>query len=369
MKLFLFSLILLNLLSCREVKEVTFEQKNDLNLAAYRKTLSPFIKDESLDFFLSNYWYTYDQANHIIWPNFRVFALRKERTYYKFQIVDYYNQKSEPGIYTIRVEKDGEGMKEYQFSAEACGNSFTNPNYQECSLNPEKNIYTYVNLDTGDSWIMTDFEAELREDWDIAFRGTDVKINSGTHGPGKVRIADLYLYGAYYLNNTINFQMLAEESFGDKGLRFFNQNFEMKYAAFALPFGQEQVIFVDDWVRKRGRGFSANSKNWWIIKSSDGQDFHRFNVKEISEKPSGNFIETTITLNLYDSEWVLPTFDNSESVIKRCLDLKEKALVDCSDSKADLIFSARNRGSRRSWRLNVVNSGVGPLSYDEMLSF
>jgi hypothetical protein len=368
-KLSLIIILIFGLFSCREIKEVQTPLDNELSLLAYQKTLSPFVKDDSFDFFLANTWYTYDEGNHIIWPNFKVFALRKNNQYYKFQVIDYYNLKSEPGNFTIRVEKVGERLQEFKFEAKACGNTFTNPNYDTCVLDPQKNIYTYVNIDSGKNWIMTDFEAELRDDWDIAFRGTEIKLNSGDNGPSNVRISLLYFYGAYYLNNAINYQMLAEESFGEKGLKFFNLDFPMNYAPFALPAGQDRVIFEDDWFIKRGRGFRANSQNWWILKSSDGEDIHRFNVKEIADVKTDSGIQTTITLDLFESEWVLPVFSSSERLIKRCFDLKDKQVVECSDSKADLIFSARNRGSRRSWRWNVVNSGVGPLSYDEMREF
>lgn len=365
--LLLFSILFFS--QCRKI-ESTITNNEVVSYLSFVKPLSPFIEDKNTDFFLDNSWYVYDEANHIIWPNFRVFALRKDQTYFKFQIIDYYNQDSLPGFYSLRFFKEGDGEKEVFVAAPACGNVFTNPRYLECAKDPEKNIFTYLHIETGKSWIMTEFEASLREDWDIAFRGTEVILNSGTNGPGNVRIANLYLNDNYYRNGNIDYQGLAQESFGSKGRLFFDIAFPMERAAYALPTGRDRVIFEDDWYQNRRGTHIPRSDNWWLIKNHSGEMIIPFNVKEIEDSKLDGSIETTIRFDLGKfGEMTVGPFSSTQRLIKLCLNLKEKEVVNCNSDQIDLVFSALNRGSRRSWRFNVIHSGVGPLKYSELSDF
>lgn len=59
--------------------------------------------------------------------------------------------------------------------------------YQQASSNP----FVYVNLGTGERVDITDIEAFERTDWDLAFRRTAIRTNSGDSGPGDVSLAQL----------------------------------------------------------------------------------------------------------------------------------------------------------------------------------
>ena len=53
-----------------------------------------------------------------------------------------------PGYYTMRIQNEGQAFFEWKFNAAACGNVYTNPNYDKCFKNPDENIFTYLNLET-----------------------------------------------------------------------------------------------------------------------------------------------------------------------------------------------------------------------------
>jgi hypothetical protein len=95
----IYLILLLNFImfSCRQIVEVEAPQKIT-DIRAFIKKSSPYVKDESLDIFLTKPWYTYDEANHIIWPIFQVYSLKTKGKYYKMQVIDYYDDNSLPGL-------------------------------------------------------------------------------------------------------------------------------------------------------------------------------------------------------------------------------------------------------------------------------
>ena len=372
MKVLLILLVVL-LNSCRGINEQPI-QKKEQAIEYYIKAHSPYVLDESIDIFLKRPWYVYDESNHIIWPNFQVYALKTKGTYYKLQIVDYYRKDSRPGFYTLRLQKEGENIKSLNFDAQGCGNVYTNLQYKECIKNPSLNVYTYLNVETLDYWKMSNEEAKENELWDIAFNGTEVKINSGFNGPGKVRIGDLYLYEGFFNQGVAEFQRIATVSFGDKGLRFFNLDFDLRQVAFALPPGVERVVSEEDWYQKDQGFHTPVTESWWILKAPEFGSFFKFHIKEIIENKIENEIHTTIILEFYSRDkntnffslnssiWSLPKFTSRQRLIKWCLDFDDKRVVNCQlKSKWDLKFSASNRRGKRKWRFNVNQGAIGPL--------
>ncbi len=367
------SFSLLFFLSCKEITAPQIDSdSNEVEILSYLSPFSPYIKDQSVDFFLKNPWYSYDQANHIIWPNFRVYGVRTNNQFYKVQFVDYYNNQSESGNYTVRYSTANGSPKIVNFSAKGCGNAFNNPDYEACLLDQEVNVYTYLNLETGDTWNMSDFEAEQNTTWHLAFKGTQVKLNSGNKGPGDVRLADLYLYGGFYPNVSASFQRLARESFTSKGLEFFNISFPLARAAYTLPSGIERVINEDSWYERYGIFHRAKSTNTWFVQTDDKNREWRFRILDIQEISHSNQVtDSKIIVGLMASEsglpfgpeisWSLPLIDNSKRLIRLCLDIDNQSIVECQNKNTDLIFSALNIGRRRVWRFNVSHGAYGPI--------
>lgn len=363
--------------SCRKIEEKVSKSEPSLNIMAYYQESDPYVGDESLNTFLKFPWYVYDEENHIIWPNFRIYSVRTKGDYYKLQIIDYYDDSSLPGRYTIRLDSKERGFESWSFEAQGCGNVYTNLSYKECLKNPATNVYTYLSLKERRSWKMSSTEALINKEWDIAFNGTEVKVNSGQEGPGDSRIANLYLYGAFFKGAVANFQLIAKESFGEKGMAFFEIPFRLENAAFSLPEGVDRVINESDWFEATRSGYRPLSDNWWVVKGGEERAYTKLNFSSIEEKEVDGFIESTITLGLYNQgamdsrfgdfeSWTLPTFSSEERLIKWCLDLQNKEVVDCSSPDHDLLLSISNRRGRRRWRINVAKGAIGPLTYEEM---
>lgn len=374
-------LILVLCFSCRDVVEKE-QRSSRQELSAYIETRSPYIKDESLDFFLTYPWYAYDEGNHIIWSNFRVYSLKAKDSYYRFQVIDYYSEAGLPGHYTLRVQKEGQQTFLWDFEAQGCGNVYTNLNYKECLNNPEENIYTYLDFERQESWKMTEAQAQTNSQWDLAFNGTEVKMNAGDSGPGKTRMAELYFYGGFSRGETADFQRIAEVSFSDKGERYFEIPLSLREVSFALPPGVPRVVYEPDWFQKDEDSdfYSAVPKSWWILKGSKHSSFMKFHVADIQEEFVGEDIQTQIQFEYFyqgpgedsfsqeSKEWSLPTFDSSQRFIRWCLDFDDEQVVDCSQDSWELRFSALNRGGQRRWLFNVNAGAIGPLNYDDMTS-
>ena len=375
----IFSLFLFLLLSfsCRKIEEKAVKSEPSLNIMAYFLESDPYVGDESLNTFLKFPWYAYDEENHIIWPNFRIYSVRTKSAYYKLQIIDYYNESSMPGRYTIRLESKERGLENWNFEAQGCGNVYTNLSYKDCLKDPSTNVYTYLNLGEKRYWKMSADEALKNREWDIAFNGTEVKVNSGQEGPGDSRLASLYLYGAFFKGAEANFQLIAKESFGAKGISFFQIPFRLENAAYSLPEGVDRVINESDWFEATRSGHTSVNENWWIVRGGEGRAFTKLNFSSIDEREVNGFVESTITLGLYNQgtfdfrfgayeTWTLPTFSSEERLLKWCLDLQSKEVVDCANPAHDLLLSVSNRRNGRRWRINVTRGAIGPLNFREM---
>lgn len=366
--------------SCRDVVEKEQETSHQ-GIRTYIQARSAYVQDESLDFFLAYPWYAYDEGNHIIWPNFRVYSLKTDNSYYKVQVIDYYNDDAQPGHYTLRVQKEGEQAFLWDFEAQGCGNVYTNLNYKECLQNPQENIYTYLNFETQKVWKMTAAQAQESLEWDLAFNGTEVKMNAGNAGPGQNRMGELYFYGGFAKGETADFQRIAEVSFLDKGQRFFDLDLSLRDVSFALPPGVPRVVYESYWFKKRnGSDFhTAVSENWWVLKGSEEGSSMKFHVADIEEGFVGDDIQTEIVFeyfyqgpgeDTFSSEaktWRLPVFDSNQRLIRWCLDFDKRQVANCSDNTWELRFSALNRGGQRRWLFNVNAGAIGPLSYEDMI--
>lgn len=374
--------LLILLVSCAKVEPLTKDEQEE-SFTQFITKKSQYIQDKSTDIFEETPWYSYDENNHIIWPTFSVYALRTNNSYYKFQILDYYDSNANPGHFTIRVAKESESEKIYQFNASGCGNVYTNRNYEQCLNNPLTNIYKYLNIETGKVYDYTDERAKESKQWDIAFNGTNIRINAGKYGQKGTRIGSLFIYSNFFPTGVVDYQRIAEVSFSDRGARFFNLEMDPKQVPYELPPGVDRVINEPDWFKKSEEDqnlFQAKNENWWLVQSSDKKSYFKFNIAEINESLiDETTIETEIVLNTYYQgpndkvfnselrEWRLEKFDSKKRLVRLCLDLDEMKTVHCSSDKAkvDLIFMALNR-SPRQWRIQTSSGAIGPISFEDI---
>lgn len=379
---FLYSLLVLSLfISCAKV-EPQSAATSEVNFQKFIVKQSQYQMDKAQDIFLETPWYIYDENNHIIWPIFTVYALRTQGQYYKFQITDYYNSKAQPGHYSIRFENQNAEIIERVVEAQGCGNVYTNQDYDQCVLDPKKNIYTYLNIQTGQSFKTDQEEAKSRNDWHIAFNGTNVRINSGKYGPGDVRVANLFTYTDFFKNNIADFQKIAEVSFSDKGARFFNLELDPKNVAYSLPPGVDRIIYEDQWFRvdPTTNFHQATKENWWLVRGNRSQSYFRFNISNIEESTNEDDIETVFHFKLYKQSeteeefnetplhWTLPSFSSKKRLIRTCYDLDSLQIVNCKTQDWEIKFTALNRKNQRRWKIEVSSGAIGPLSEEDILA-
>jgi len=370
------------IISCAKVEPLA-EKSVEENYIDYVMSRSQYIEDKSTDIFEETPWYSYDENNHIIWPTFSVYALRTNRSYYKLQILDYYDRNSNPGHFTIRVAKEGGSENIYSFRAAGCGNIYTNSNYETCLNNPLTNIYRYLDIETGAVYDFTDAQAMKSKDWDLAFNGTSIRINAGKYGEKGTRIASLFIYTDFFTGGIVDYQRIAEVSFSDRGARFFDLEMDLRNIPYSLPPGVERVINEIDWFRtseEDDRLYSSVNKNWWLVRSSDLQSYFKFNMAEINESIlADDKIETEFVIHSYyqskdDLEfqpelriWRLEPISTKKRLVRLCLDLDAQETVHCSreKDKVDLSFTALNRNPRR-WKIETSSGAIGPLSLEDI---
>jgi hypothetical protein len=177
------------------------------------------------DLFDNVKWYSYDMTTHFIWSNLDVFIVQADGALYTFQVLGYYDPRNPniSALYTIRVQKAGGPLQTITVNASACGNSFNNPDYDACINDPSRNTFTYLNLATGSSKSMSEVDAQVSNDWDIAFKNTTVILNNGSYGP-KNNAAALAWRDAelFKLTGPAFLKTLQQKSFGDMNLGAFN---------------------------------------------------------------------------------------------------------------------------------------------------
>lgn len=386
MRTLLLLIITLIVVSCSKVTPRETESEN-INIQDSVLIVSRYIKNQSFDVFQIEPWYIYDEENHIIWPNFNVYALRINGNYYKIQLIDYYDSANTPGSYTMRIQAEGQEFFEWKFNAAACGNVYTNPNYDQCFKNPDENIFTYLNLETQTVFKLNAAQSKESTKWHIAFNGTNVKINSGVNGPGTVRVGLLYKYKPFYLGQNVDWQKISDQAFGLKGIDFFKLKFNYRKVSFFLPQGVKRVVNEPDWFHKIDGDVilrKENDLNWWVLKNPETGSFTKFHVANVEEEKLDNdTIDSVITINYYQQNsgeetfsstkesWTLPKFNSATERIKWCLDFETKTLIDCSiKDHWDLKLSVFNwdplYDEDREWKLLINEGAFGPISEKDM---
>lgn len=220
-KLTLLGLIVLALAGCRDAKSKD-EPSN----------VGPQDFNGKGNLFENYTWYAYDPMGHTIWSNYDIYAIRSKGKYYAFEILGYYDPAVplKSGFYTVRVKGEDNVTHEFAFDAAGCGNPHSNPNYATCIADPNQNVATYLRLSDRNVSQMPDATALTSTDWDLSFKTTAIKLNSGTFGVGDVAGALYYRNPAFFDSNgkpKLNEVQNATMS-GDKHLNEFNaaKNFE-----------------------------------------------------------------------------------------------------------------------------------------------
>lgn len=133
-----------------------------------------FIDDDGTDFVFaranissSNGWYNYDVINHVLSAADVTFIVRSsEGQHFKLRFLDYYNSEGSPGFPTFRWASVAPPPGPQTLSVDASG----------------RDAFVYVALE--DAQVVTVADPTTSTDWDLAFRRTLVRTNSGPSGRG-----------------------------------------------------------------------------------------------------------------------------------------------------------------------------------------
>lgn len=442
MKFFITATTFMFLLSaCTEIKPVQYNE-NKTNNGNYNKPGSiTYQFDGNGGLFNNIKWYKYEFTSHSIWSLYDVFAIKAKDNFYKVQIVSYFGSKEktfnqytqsyqpskakESGYYTLRISKGSLTPSYISFHAKPCGDRISNPfGYADCIEDKDRNKATYLNLETGKTWQMTDAEALLDTSWDMSFNTTKIKLNGGSSGPSNV-------VGALAFRNSNFFDAdgepivdeLLKESKTSQGADFFDVSLNLRDLIYYPMDGLSRVISEKDWFKEASstpeaqnehleeasntewkimmffNDFSlfkddaeeitavslrtANSENAWFLRSSNGNSFFRFRVTNINEKVHADTVTSTITISYNKqlsgekafskevTEFTFPTFVSTEPTYEFCLNLEKEVLLDCKDSEVDLVLNIENlfQKKQRNWHFSSINGAFGPMTYKKSLDY
>ncbi len=380
-----FSLFLLLFLSCEKVKLKDEPSSVELIEAVTASYDGSYQTDGKGGVFNKevNFFYYYDFPTHLIWPLFKIYYIKTPTDIYALQISKYYNEAAnEPGIFELRIKslKDP-SIKEIIVEAKGCGNEFTNADYHSCIVDSEQNIFTYFDLESLSAKKMSDTESYNDLTWDIAFKATEVKLNSGSSGNGKVVGVLADNMSVFNSSGSIDLSKLRDNNYQDIAIQKFTSHIIDSKISFNLPLGIDRVIYEDYW-------FSGDetrveqSNSWWIVRSQNKEMFTKFHVKEIEEVIVVDNIESNIIFGfalenerngfgeLEELELKLST-DTKRA--KYCIQFINKLIETCprDTSIYDLVFTVLNRKRdnkwSRVWQISTVHSAAGPIDEEVAL--
>lgn len=352
-----------------------------------------YVLDGSGSLFENMSWYTYQSTNHVIWSHLDVFAVKVGSNVFNLQVLAYQHPEnpSQKGYYTVRYndESKSSATQEIEFDASACGNPFSNPDYGDCFKDPNRNVFTYLNLNTLKTWRMTDAKAKTDQSWHIAFKKTTIKFNAGTDGPGNV-LAGLR-YRDYSLLNpdlTGNIKKLREALQNDKGQSRFQAAQAVQQYTLRPPKGESRMIYEKYWYgfNSRSNQREAKPQYWWIIRNAENNSYTRFSVSSIEQSapqtPGAVNRESRFTFS-YDLQtatdatftnnfqsWTFRHQDdanNTSNAQTYCFDFASRSVVDCATEANRWDFQLKiGPAPEHAWEIYTNNGSFGPLSRAQM---
>lgn len=345
-----------------------------------------YLKDGKGGLFQNVKWYEYEMATHIIWPRFDVFVVRSGVNIHKLQIRSYHHSETnEPGWVKLAIGTSSGAGREIDIDARACGNPFTNPDHAGCLSDPTRNVFTYVNLQSLAQRRMTDEEARVDRDWDIAFRGTDVKLNGGLSGPGEVVGALLERFAFFDENGALAVTKLRDPELKARAVAGFEAADAATARNFYLPDGIDRVMHEREWfsVDPATQKRAARADRWWVLKSPGDEAYAKVRVAQIDESTTGAAaFSTTLTFeaavqaagaNAFASATTPLTlnFTTDARSTQFCVSFIRQESWTCVKERTDwdlrllVVNQVKSGALTREWRIFVNEGARGPLSAQE----
>lgn len=343
-----------------------------------------YILDGKGGLFQNVKWYTYDMQTHLIWPLYDVYVIKREELYFKVQIESYYDEHTQDaGVITLRINE-----QRLHFDASACGNPYANPDYANCLNDPNRNVYTYINLETMNLFQISDQDAELRADWDMAFKGTEVKLRRDRERKKSVVGAVLKRFDFFFSNGSPFIESLKNKDLQKKAIAEFSQlELNKENLNFYLPDGVDRVIFEEDLFKDLdATSRSINDDFGWIVKSHQLGAYFKLNFENLSERYENGNIYSEFMATFYtqknrgevfseNKESVTIIVDTTMKIISLCLNFLEKEVYTCERARPDwdIKFLGLNTYKdgvwKRDWKILTNKGAIGPLTKIEMREF
>ncbi|MCJ8275571.1 MAG: hypothetical protein HRT44_07230 [Bdellovibrionales bacterium] len=365
------------------------EDGSDKSITDAAKT-SVFLLDGKEKIFTNIEWSFYDFfPNHRVWSLFDIYAIQTpDGRLFRMQIKSYYDPENidRAGVYTLRIQEQGEEMKEITFNALACGNANSTASNQDCLNDPDQNARTYLNLADMSLRKLSDDKAAQDKDWNIGFKSTDIILNEGSElaestlggliyrDPEIAKIfadnpAGLEDPDAFELLKTQLIPVLQKKVQSNLGISSFNNNPLAETVALQSPSFMDEVIAQNLWTESKNGNLKPISKNWWLIRSFDKKNVYTFNVAIIEPNTDGRhriefLFQATDSENKQNYDFIL---NLTTDEMTKCINFSAGVSVDCEASNNwDLKFVKKVDDGTSAGKIYTQQGAQGPLSQDEI---
>src|SRR5690606_28916168 len=227
--------------------------------------------------------------------------------------------------------------------------------------------YTYFNLTSGQKVALTDEQAATSTDWHIAFRRTNIKLNGGDSGPGKVSGAllvpqdDFYdENGAYIANVFLNATADSELEHLAGSLSPAETLVQDKVSSvLEIPGELQNGVYDFGWYlyAMSNHQISENDQTAWLLRSGEGDSYARFRATSVSFSSDTGLAATfSFDVQPAGTSQFTGTAEFSTTVAtgnEACFDFDTNQTVDCAGTRWDLKLGVAGR----SFYLRT-NSGV-----------
>ncbi|WP_369600197.1 HmuY family protein [Hahella sp. SMD15-11] len=221
--------------------------------------------------------------------------------------------------------------------------------------------WTYIDLDTMSGLDIRSTEAATDSRWDIAFRRTAIRFNSGPNGPGQVTAALIASPEGFYDADgepvADTFTQATAESYAD----IFNH---------AVPgtattwLSESEDVVIRQWYtyNPATHTVTANPDRYWLVRGATGDRYARIHVTDIR---FGDQVEVDIELwrqpagtSQLDVSSQTTTLSANPEGGDACLEFATGNRIDCNETW-DLRFSYASRSLTLHTNGGISGSGQG----------
>jgi hypothetical protein len=225
-------------------------------------------------------WYDYAGESHKLYSRYHVYGIRDGQRLYKLQILGYYADKLGTPIdanYHIRyaeVSSDGssgETRELERIDATAGGTKVD-----------ESQPSTCVELESGDTSLLTPDEAAVSDAWQLCFRRDTIAVNGGLSGPRGVEAVDLQ--AAQTAEET---EDEVQARTAESELPSFDRTDYQTLDDPALGWRPDGVVtaFGERWLEPGSNPLAASDSVWFVI-AADGIGRHLLKLEDLSGDPA-----------------------------------------------------------------------------------